>query len=196
MWRSSWPARLARGLWPDRNPLRRPTDRAEAAVAAGLLAAFLAGAPLAALAAGHWAYTAGLRTERAEHAARRQVPATLLQNAPPAATMYGLAARPALAWWRAPGGTIRTGMVTVDHPACAGTVVREWVTASGQLAGPPLTPGQVTFLAAAAATAGPLALGAVLLAGGLLARRRLARHRLDAWDAEWRVVGPWWGSRR
>jgi len=41
---------MMRRLWPDRNPLRRAADRAEAAVMAGLLAMFMAGVPLAAVA--------------------------------------------------------------------------------------------------------------------------------------------------
>jgi hypothetical protein len=45
-------SRLWRGLWPGRNPLRRTCDRVEAALAAGLLAAFLIAAPLLALFAG------------------------------------------------------------------------------------------------------------------------------------------------
>ena len=35
-------ARAVRGLWPDRNPLRRTSDRIEAVIAGGLVVAFLA----------------------------------------------------------------------------------------------------------------------------------------------------------
>jgi hypothetical protein len=52
-------ARLRRSIrrWRfDRNPLRRTTDRAETAVHAVLVIAFLAGAPFAALATGAWAH--------------------------------------------------------------------------------------------------------------------------------------------
>src|ERR1700730_14889622 len=63
--------RWLRGLWPDRNPLRRTADRVEAAVVAGLLAAFVIGAPLAALIAGHWSYAVPLRAEHAQRAAWR-----------------------------------------------------------------------------------------------------------------------------
>jgi hypothetical protein len=52
--------RLARALGLDRNPLRRPTDRAEAWIRVGLLAVFLIAGPMAALGAGHWAYHAGI----------------------------------------------------------------------------------------------------------------------------------------
>ena len=47
--------RFVRGRRFDRNPLRRPADRAETIVLALLLVAFLIGAPLAALASGSWA---------------------------------------------------------------------------------------------------------------------------------------------
>ena len=49
---SSWLGRLLRGRRLDRNPLRRGSDRVETAIAGVLLAAFLAGAPFAAHAAG------------------------------------------------------------------------------------------------------------------------------------------------
>ena len=76
-------ARTVRGLWPDRNPLRRGLDRFEAAVAGTLIIAFLTGAPLAANAAGHAVYNAGSRTAHAQRAGWRQVPAVLLAAADP-----------------------------------------------------------------------------------------------------------------
>lgn len=48
-------------LWPDRNPLRRPYDRIEAWISAGLVAVFVIGGPLAAFAAGDCAYDSGMR---------------------------------------------------------------------------------------------------------------------------------------
>ena len=71
---------LVRRLWPDRDPLRRRADRAEFAVLVVLLVAFLAGAPLTALAAGQWVAASGLHAERAQ-AGRRQVAAVLLHDA-------------------------------------------------------------------------------------------------------------------
>jgi len=70
-------ARAVRGLWPDRNPLRRTVDWVEAIIAGGLVVAFLAGAPLAAIAAGHAVYSAASRTAHAQQATWRQVPAVL-----------------------------------------------------------------------------------------------------------------------
>src|SRR5579859_7416602 len=67
-------AGIARRLRLDRNPLRRPVDRLQTAIMAGLLAAFLAGAPLAAAAASGWVHAAGLREQHAQRS-WRQVPA-------------------------------------------------------------------------------------------------------------------------
>src|SRR5436309_15410025 len=74
-------ARLARRWLPDRNPLRRTSDRIESVLLAVLLAGFLAAAPAAGLAAGQWA--AGARGPGDQGpAAVHHVPAVLLQHAP------------------------------------------------------------------------------------------------------------------
>ena len=196
--RSRWLRRLARGLWPDRNPLRRRCDRAEAVIVAGLLAGFLAGAPVAALAAGHWAYTANLRTEHAQQATRQQVPAVLLTGAP--APLYPVHAasvpRRALARWAAPDGTPHTGLITVAAGAAAGRAVMVWTDASGRLHGAPLRHDKVTARAVLAAIGGSILVGLVLIGAGVLAHRVLDRRRLAAWEADWSVTGPHWTSRR
>lgn len=73
-------ALAVRGLWPDRKPLRRTFDRVEAGVVAGLAVAFLAGTPMAAIAAWHFAYGVGARAAHAQQAAWHQVPAVPLAN--------------------------------------------------------------------------------------------------------------------
>ena len=75
-------ARAVRGLWPDRNPLRRTIDRVEAVIMGGLAVAFLAAAPLIAVAAWHIAYSMGSRTVHAQQAAWHQVPAVPLTTVP------------------------------------------------------------------------------------------------------------------
>ena len=102
-------ARAVRGLWPDRNPLRRAVDRVEAIIAGGLVAVFLAGAPLAAVAAGHAAYDVGSRAARAQQATWRQVPAVLAATAPAAGfRQYQVTVQ---ASWTAPDGTRHVGAV-------------------------------------------------------------------------------------
>jgi len=61
-------------LRPDRNPLRRACDRAEAGLLAALLAAFLVAVSLAAIIGGVRAFGAGLRVECAEQAAGTRFP--------------------------------------------------------------------------------------------------------------------------
>ena len=96
-------ARAVRGLWPDRNPLRRTMDRVEAMIMGGLVVAFLAGAPLAAVAAGHVAYDVGSRTAHAQQATWRQVPAVLAATVPAAEfRQYQVSVQ---ASWTAPDGT-------------------------------------------------------------------------------------------
>ncbi|HME64734.1 MAG TPA: hypothetical protein VKG61_07575 [Streptosporangiaceae bacterium] len=72
--------RLTRALGLDRNPLRRASDRAEAWIRVGLLAVFLIAGPMAAGAAGAWAYHAGITGARVQAAqTSHDVPAVALQ---------------------------------------------------------------------------------------------------------------------
>jgi hypothetical protein len=191
---STWLGRLVRGRRPDRNPLRRGSDRAETAVLGVLLAAFLAGAPFAAHAAGSWTYAGSAREAQAQQADLRQVTATLLQAAAPATVGgYGFDAN---ARWKAPDGHVRTGQVFVPGVAAAGSTVLVWTNQGGQLTNPPLQRSQVT---GRVYTAGVLAVaalaGALIIVGGA-ARWLLDRRRMAAWGAEWLACGPRWSSRR
>jgi hypothetical protein len=191
-----FPSRRLRRLWPDHNPLRRPWDRAETAIVAGLLAAFLVGAPLAAIVAGQWVRSAGLRDLQAEQASRHWVPAVLLGSAGvPLPTGYGPLEPQVRARWTAPDGVPRTGQISVPAGALAGQTVHVWVDTAGRLAGPPLRHAQVAGQAVIAAVLAPLVLGLVLLCLGGLSRLVLDRRRLAAWDADWRATGPHWTRR-
>jgi hypothetical protein len=186
-----------RGLWPDRNPLRRACDRAEAAIVAALLAAFLIGAPLVAFFVGQWAQAACLRIERFQQATRHQVPAVLLANAPaarvgdPAPTLPVLAAR-----WARPDGTTRTGAIPAYPGARAGSMIMVWIDTSGRLTEPPLQRRQVAGQAGLDAVLAAAGLGLALLCGGMVSRRMLDRRRQAAWDADWQATEPRWTSRR
>lgn len=196
-WRACWLARVLRGLWIDRNPLRRGSDRAETAIVVGLLAAFLASAPLAAVAAGHWTHAAGLREQRYQAAAWHQIPAVLLKTAPADSFAgYGPSTTSVLARWTAPDGARRTGYITVDAGARAGAVVATWIDSSGEITGPPLQPAQVADRAALAAMLAPLVPAILLLCGWKLARRGLDKRRSAAWDDDWKATGPQWTNSR
>ena len=123
-----------RGLWPDRNPLRRTSDRLAAAIVGMTLLAFLVGAPIAALAAGRWAGAAARQVARSQHTGWRQVPAVLLANAPESVDVgYGGVSLPEVrARWTAPDGTAHRGYVEAASGARAGSTVLIWVNRAGR----------------------------------------------------------------
>jgi len=154
--------RAVRGVWPDRNPLRRTLDRVEAAILAGLAVAFLAGAPVAAVTAAHVAAVIGAHTAQAQRS-WHQVAAVLLADVP--GSGYGRYGPVVRACWAVPGGRARTGTVSAPPGARAGSTVPVWVDASGNLAkAPPLRLAQVTERAVLAAVAASVALGYLLRA--------------------------------
>jgi hypothetical protein len=139
--------RLARTLGLDGNPLRRATDRAMTWIPIGLLAAFLAGGPPAAIGTGHWMYHAGMTEARTQAADRHTARAVLLGPARPPVTTAapgGDDQARALAQWQGPGAAPRTGEVFAASGSPAGSTVTVWLDASGMLTRPPLQPGQVT----------------------------------------------------
>ena len=157
----------------------------------GLVAAFMAGAPLAAVAAGHAAYSIGSRTAHAQQAAWRQVSAVLLATAPAAGyRQYQVTVQ---AWWTAPDGTRHTGTVLAPPGTKADCTVMVWADTAGRLTGgPPLQLSQVRGQAALVTMLTPLALGFILLCTGLVVHAVLGRRRLAAWDGDWQATEPQW----
>jgi hypothetical protein len=185
-----------RRLRPDRNPLRRRTDRAETALIAALLAAFLAFAPFAAITAAHWAHAAGLREQRSEQASWHEVPAVLLQNAPADTyVQYGPSITTVRGRWTGPDGSRHTGYVSAPAGARAGTAVRAWTDDSGQLTGSPLQPAQVADRAALAGMVAPMVAAILLFVAWRVARREIDKRRSAAWEADWWATGPQWTRR-
>ena len=170
-------------------------DRVEAMIAGGLVVAFLAGAPLAAVAAGHAAFGLGSRTAHAQQATWRQVPAVLAATAPVTGfRQYQVTVR---ASWTAPDGTRQAGTVLAPPGTRAGRAVMVWVDAAGRLTGhPPLQLSQVRGQAVLATVLTPLAVGFIVLCAGLLAHAVLGRRRLAAWDTDWQVTEPHWTKGR
>ncbi len=187
--------RAMRRWRPDHNPLRRGADRVEALLLAALAIAFLAGAPLAAVAAGRAAAAAARHTERVE-ASWRQATAILLQNAadPVQAMSQASIAPQVLARWRAPEGGTRTGEVYAQPDTRAGSAVQIWVTRSGRYVPSPLGTDVTTRVALAASLATTAAAAALALLA-LVTRWLLDRRRLAAWDARWAITEPQWSGR-
>lgn len=183
--RSTGPvARVTRGLWPDHNPLRRPSDRAEAGLLAALVIAFVVGAPLIALIAGRLTLSSTFTTVQARHAGWRQVPAVLLTDAPAADSFDP----PVPATWTAPDGAARTGVVYPQPAARAGTTTSIWVNASGEQEKRPLAPPEAATQADLMAVIAGALWGLLLLAAGLLGRILIDARRMAAWDADLRAA--------
>ena len=194
--RTSWLARLLRGLRLDRNPLRRGSDRAETTVLGALLAAFLAAAPFAAYAAGGWGHAWAVRDAQAQRASLHQVRATLSRTAP-VLSNYGSASDFAVeARWRAPDGRVRTGELLVTADLAASHSTRIWVDPAGRLTGPPLSRDQVTGRVQLAAGVAVGGLAVVVIVAAWLVRGGIDRRRMAGWDAEWLANGPRWSPRR
>jgi hypothetical protein len=186
-------SRFVRGRRPDRNPLRRASDRAETAVLALLVIAFLAAAPFIAQASGGYAYAKAHQAQLSEEASWHQVPARVLKAESSGGAGY--AAPEAQARWTAPDGKVITGEIPVLLTTAAGATVPLWVTDDGQLTDQPLTDAQVSDSRYFAGTFGVITLATVLAITGFLARRTLNKRRMAAWDADWRATGPRWTTR-
>lgn len=190
--------RYARWLGLDRNPLRRRTDRIEAAMRLATVILLLVAVPLICIAVGQLAARTAQRQVHAQAAAERQVTAVLLQAVssghtpdPYSSVQLGMAA----ARWQPPGQPPRSGQVLAPVGARAGSIVTIWVDAAGAVTSPPDT--DVVDAAVAVAVVNTcLAAGLILLISNGLARRALQRRRLSEWDAEWRAIGPRWTGRR
>ena len=216
--------RAVSGLWRwRRNPLRRPTDLAEAWLALITLLLVALAAPLIGLLAGSAAHASLQRSVRAQHQSRHLVTATVVREleAAPAATdpelLGGDPGSRVLARWTAPDGSGRREAVQARLPdPRPGDTFRIWTDGHGDRVaggrgggGPPPAPGGAgggggggggrRGGGAATAHAVLAGVGAALLAAGLfeggrrLILRRMLRGRYACWDREWDQAGPDWG---
>ncbi len=165
--------RLARALGLDGNPLRRASDRTEAWIRIGLLAVFLIAGPMAAGAAGGWAYHAGITHAGITHpgitGARVQAAQTSHDNVP------AVALQPVFAGGLAKANAARQAWLRTqwkDTPAAART-------------------GEVLAEVMALALMALALLAALRLTIAFLTSRRLA-----AWETAWSRVGPQWSRGR
>jgi hypothetical protein len=192
-------ARLARWFGFDRNPLRRGTDRIQAALRLVTVVVLVAGVPAAAVAAGQQADHLALNRAHAQQATERLVTAVLLQNAP-AAGIPDPYTDVQTVWvparWQPPGQPPRTGQVLAVAGARQGSTVQTWIDSSGAVTAPPMDHRDIAGDVCVAVVATCLVSWLLLLVSGALARRALDRRRLRAWEAEWRASGPLWSGRR
>ncbi len=192
-------ARLARWLGFDRNPLRRGTDRVEAALRLVMILLVVAAVPAAAVAVGRWADHDALHRAQAQRAVDHQVTAVLLSDAPAIGTpnpYTSVQTSWVPARWQPPGQPPRTGEVLALVGARKGSTVRTWIDPSGTVTDPPLDHRVVVGDVWIAVTATCLVSWLLLLVAGTLAGGVLDRRRLRAWEAEWRAIGPLWSRHR
>lgn len=192
-------SRCARWLGLDHNPLRRTTDRVQAAVRLAVLVLLVTAVPLAGIVAGRAvAHVAGQQS-RAAQAADHQISAVLTQAAPADGIVYPHTAVH-VAWtparWTAPDGAARSGKILAPAGAPKGSRVQVWTDASGTLTDPPAGDGVVAGLVVISVALTSLAVIYVLVGIQALVRRVLDRRRMKAWDAEWRAIGPLWNGHR
>jgi hypothetical protein len=196
---SGW-ARCVRWLGLDRNPLRRPADRIEAAVRLATAMLILVAVPIAAFVAGQRADQRFLRDAQAQRRADRQVSAVLTQDVPVSSTATDPYVTVQTTWaparWTAPDGSAHSGQVLVPAGVSRGTKTPIWINASGAITDPPA--GHSDVVAEVSVTVMVTSLGLIIvpLSALGLTRRALDRRRLGAWEAEWRAAGPLWTGHR
>ena len=188
-------ARCARWFGFDRNPLRRWTDRVEAAMRLITVILLLVAVPIAAITVGRQADRLALRQAQAQQVADHEVSAVLLQQAqatgvPDPYTSIQLTY--VLARWQPPGQAPRSGQVLAPAGAHAGSTVKVWVDASGAVTGPPPDPRMIAGDVTMSVVVTGLVASMLVLGSNALARCALDRRRMRAWDAEWRAAGPQW----
>jgi hypothetical protein len=188
-------ARCARWLGLDRNPLRRRTDRIEAAIRMATLIFLLTVVPVATFAVGRQVDHIELDRVHAMRMADHQVTAVLLQQAPLTGVpdpYSSIQMTWTLARWQPPGQRVRSGQVLVPTGSRAGSTVTIWIGTSGAVTSPPPDSRAIAGDVCVGAVATCLVAIALVLGSSTLARRALDRRRLRAWDTEWRATGPLW----
>lgn len=192
-----WLQRQVRGMLPDRNPLRRRTDRVESYLLAGMFVAAAAGTPFAVQAASQAAHASAVSVQQEQLATRHQVKAVLTQRAGASINGYSLSAEvPAKAKWIAPvSHEQRSGEVLARAGSLAGTEVAIWTNGSGDLTSPPFNAGQIAGQADAAGVGAAVGMVVVFLVGAGTVHRVTYRRRLAAWDADWLVTARTWNHQ-
>jgi hypothetical protein len=192
-------SRVTRSLGLRRHPLRRGTDVAEAWITVGLLAVLALAAPLLAWWAAGTAYDRGLQEAQVAQGERVQVNAVLMEDASTSTRVPYTVARDhvqVLARWYAPDSTVRVGQIVPNSVGRAGTVVRIWIDATGNVVPPPPGHQQVLGQAISIGVGTMLGIACGIGAVRLGVRRALDRRRMARWQLAWTQVEPQWSGRR
>ncbi|HEU5419475.1 MAG TPA: hypothetical protein VFV41_17430 [Streptosporangiaceae bacterium] len=186
---------LARKAGLDRNPLRRPVDRAERLLLAGLVVIGLTATPVLAMTAAQLSYDAGLRQLAAERS-WHQVTATLLQDADTGSSSSGWDASSVPARWAAPVGRWHQGQVGASPVARAGQRVLIWVDAAGHQTRAPIQRPSVQQNASGLAVFVGCGSALALFMIGEVVHLVADRRRMAGWERDWRTTARRWATPR
>ncbi|MEU6546236.1 hypothetical protein [Streptomyces sp. NPDC046859] len=182
-----------------RNPLRRPADLAQAWIGLGLFLAVLAATPAAMFLAGDAAHRHYLHKARHQAATRHEAAAVTEHDAPrhlePGSDEAGKARYPVSVRFTDDRGRTRTAEAKVPPSLPAGSTIRVWVDAEGEVTKPPLTRDQVRDSALGCAVLAALAVPVAAAIAHRWAVRRLELRNLARWEEEWARTAPRWTVR-
>ncbi|MFS8199915.1 hypothetical protein ACLVWQ_14655 [Streptomyces sp. CWNU-52B] len=181
------------------NPLCRRSDVLEAWTVLVVTVALWAGAPLAGLALGRWAYEGARATAAEQRTERHRVLAEIVEGTPTAAPATGSDRRPVqrvTVRWTGPGERAHTGETRVSAATRVGDHRYVWLDDRDRIVPAPTSRTVVWqhTLAVGACGAG-LAVAGVLAAHALV-RRAATRRRMAEWEREWARTGPEWARHR
>ncbi|MGW7821471.1 Rv1733c family protein [Streptomyces puniciscabiei] len=191
------------GLWRWRhNPLRRPTDLAEAWVALVALLLIAVAAPVVGCLVGAAAQDSLQRSVREQRHTRHLVTATVMRDlgeAPretdPDTTPAREIRRRVLADWTAPDGTHRHGPALADLKSPhTGAHFGLWTDPHGRITPRPLDSPTATTHAVLAGVGAALLTAGLVEGGRRLTVWRMVRGRYARWDQAWDRAGPDWGK--
>lgn len=191
-----WAARQVRRFGFGRNPLRRPSDRIEAALLVVFLIAGLLLVPIGAV-IGTSVREAGEQRTAQQRDLLQQVKATTTEDAPALTGQeIGQLTWPVSVVWQDSAAGERRARADVVLGTKTGSEVTVWLDRSGRLVKPPRTAGDSAAIGGATGfgvvLAGWIVLG-LLMAGAV---RKLNQSRSRQWAAEWEQVAPRWTGRQ
>ncbi|MGR6969056.1 Rv1733c family protein [Streptomyces cynarae] len=97
--------------------------------------------------------------------------------------------------WATSDGSTHDGMTLVSTGRKAGSTVKIWIDAGGELSTRPPTPTKAAVEAGLLGASAALALSGVVSGVGSAGRWYLDRWRIAQWDREWKLIGPQWRHR-
>jgi hypothetical protein len=192
-------ARLARIVWPHRNPLARGTDRLEGVTLTIAVVVSLLLVPVALVLGSvvHADLTAkGELQARTAH----ETVAVLTADAPRSTfDGHGVAIAgksKVAARWTAPDGSVHTGRVQANDGLKTGAKVRIWVGRHGDLVDRPVSAADADAAGAFAALGAWTTVVCLLALLQTCLHLALNRRRYRAWDEQWERVEPGWNNYR